>query len=368
MSQTTVAVEFVPDEQISAAPPARARLRSRHLTSIYAELAKARLSALVVITTAVGYALGSEFDTPAEWSRFFFTLLGTAMSAAGANTINQWMEISRDARMQRTRFRPLPDGRISRAHALAFGLLMSLGGPLLLALRVNPLAALLGLATVAIYVLIYTPLKPRTPLNTVAGAVCGAIPPMMGWAAATESLAQPAWVLGGLLFLWQIPHSLALAWLYRDDYARGGFRMLPIIDSSGRVTCQAAVLYSLALLPVGLMLTMQGVCGWIYAIGSLVAGLVFVAASVQLYLRRDRTSARRVFFASIIYLPVLMALMIVDQKQVIHLPGRMQLIAVSDPVRPELMPHLLNPDSATPTGTTTRSATPTPPGADATDR
>ncbi|QOJ15672.1 MAG: protoheme IX farnesyltransferase [Planctomycetia bacterium] len=300
------------------------------LLSAYIELSKARLSALVLATTAVGFVLGTQMNTPRAWALLFWTLVGTALCAFGANAMNQWIEHARDARMERTRGRPLPAGLLSRPHALTFALLTAIGGPLLLAWQTNLLTAMLGLLTTLLYVAAYTPLKPLTPLNTVVGAVCGAIPPMMGWTAATGELALPAWILGGLLFLWQIPHALALSWLYRDDYERGGFRMLPIIDPSGRLTCQAAVLYALALLPFGLMLTLHNVCGAVFAIGSLVTGLLFVLTTLWLFIRRDRDSARRVFFASILYLPVVMVLMVADRTPLNRSGVYTELIGIYD--------------------------------------
>lgn len=329
MSQSSVApLEILEDAVPALGQPAplvrsaargfTARRGPLALPGIYAELAKARLSALVVITAGVGFALASPLDTPRAFGALFATLLGTALAAFGANALNQVIEHERDARMARTSTRPLPAGRIARPHALIYGLLLAIGGPALLWLQTNTLTASLAALCVLIYVLLYTPLKPVTPLNTLIGAVCGALPPMLGWTAASgltgsASLDAPAWTLGAILFFWQIPHSLALAWLYREDYERGGFRMLPSVDPSGRLTCQATVIYSLALLPLGLLLTVQRVCGPWYAAGSLLAGGLFVLTALLLYRRRDRAAARRVFFASIIYLPVLLALMVFDR-------------------------------------------------------
>lgn len=278
--------------------------------AVWLELSKARLVALVVFTAAVGFVLA----TPArpDWVRLIWTMLGTFLAAAGANALNQWLEAAPDARMERTRTRPLPARRIGHRAALAFGAASGLGGPLLLWALVGPAAALLALAALAAYVAIYTPLKQRTPLNTLAGAVVGAIPPLMGWVAAVGRLDPGAWVLGGIVFLWQIPHFLALAWLYRDDYARGGFRMLPGEDPSGALTGYVVVLYTLVLVPLTLLLTPLGVTGGWYAIGAVLLGGSLLGAGVGLEWRRTAAAARRLFVASIVYLPGLLALMVVD--------------------------------------------------------
>lgn len=278
----------------------------------YAELAKARLSALVVLTTAAGFALAAQGAL--DWMRLFWTLLGTSLAAAGANAFNQFLEIEADARMRRTCRRPLPAQRVRRGHALAFALAMSLAGPLLLAVFVNPLTALLGAACLLIYVLVYTPMKRQSPLNTLVGAIVGALPPMMGWTAATGRLDFAAWLLGAILFLWQIPHFLALAWLYRDDYERGGFRMIPRLDRTGQMTAQVALLYTLALVSVTLFVPLAGLAGRFYAVGATVLNVIFVVLAVRMLWRRDDANARRLFLASVLYLPLLLGLMVADKR------------------------------------------------------
>jgi protoheme IX farnesyltransferase len=201
-------------------------------------------------------------------------------------------------------------------HAFLAGLAFVAGGVVLLAARVNGLAAVLALLAAAVYVLAYTPLKPRSTLCTLAGAVVGAIPPMIGWAAATGSLAPGAWILAAVLFVWQIPHFLSLAWLYRRDYERGGFRMLPVIDESGVLTCRMAVIYSMALLPIGLAATWAGVAGWVYAAGSCVLALGMVAMALRFAVRREDADARRLFLASLVYLPLLLVLLVADRGPV----------------------------------------------------
>jgi protoheme IX farnesyltransferase len=285
--------------------------RARVLVHTCAELAKARLTLLVVATTVVGFLMA---DGPRQGAAVLaWTALGTALAAAGSMALNQAVEAARDARMERTRNRPVPSGVIGRRAALVLGILTAASGLAVLALEVGVTTALLGLAVVLIYTLVYTPLKPRTPLCTLAGAVCGAIPPMMGWTATGASLSFGAWVLAGVLFLWQIPHFLALAWLYRDDYARGGFRMLPAIDPSGRVTGQMAVLYTLALVPVGVLGALGGITGWVFAIGSLALGVALVTFALRLAALRTEPVARRLFLATLAYLPLLLGLMVADR-------------------------------------------------------
>ena len=277
----------------------------------YPELTKIRLTALVVATTAVGFMMAGGGDR--SGATLLWTVLGTALAAAGAMALNQVIEVARDARMERTKNRPLPAGVLTARHGLLFGLAVAGGGLVTLVLGANVLTALLGLTVVLVYTLVYTPLKARSPLCTLAGAVCGAIPPMMGWTATGTPLGFGAWLLAGVLFLWQIPHFLALAWLYRDDYARGGFRMLPVVDASGRSTGQAAVLYSMALLPVGVLAALGGMTGWGFAAGSLVLTGGLVALTLALAAKKSDAVARRLFLATLAYLPLLLGLMVADR-------------------------------------------------------
>lgn len=276
----------------------------------YLELSKARLTLLVLGTTAVGFVTAAQGRL--DLALFGWTLLGTALSAAGANALNQWWEALPDGRMERTRSRPIPARLLSRGHALAAALSASLTGVGLLAAKVNSLTAVLGAFVILLYVLVYTPLKRRTPLCTLVGACCGAIPPMMGWSGATGTLGYGAWVLALTLFLWQIPHFLALAWLYREDYARGGFRMLPSADPSGRLTGTLAVVYIAALLPLGAIFFLSGMGGWIFLLGSLLLGSAFFGLGVRLARTRERRVARALFLGSIAYLPLLLGLLLLD--------------------------------------------------------
>ena len=278
----------------------------------YLELSKIRLTAMVLITAAVGFVLGS--PGPLDYARLAWTILGTGLAGAGASALNQLLEIRRDAMMRRTRGRPLPTGQISPLHATLFAVATSLAGVAILNELVNPLTAFLGLANIVIYAMIYTPLKPRTSLCTLVGAVCGALPPIMGWTAACGEIGLGGVLLGMILFLWQIPHFLALAWMLRDDYAKAGFRMLPLIDPLGHLTCLMIVLYSLALLPLGLAVTFSGMAGYPFAAASLALGLAFFLLTLKLRRMKTARNARRVFLASLVYLPLLMLLLVLDRQ------------------------------------------------------
>ncbi len=288
------------------APSALVRGAALHL-----ELTKARLVSLVVVTAAVGFAMAA----PAGWSgaRLAWTLLGTAFAAAGSMALNERIEVGPDALMDRTRLRPLPSGSLTLSYATRFGLVVSSAGIAVLYFGANFLTAALGLLVIALYTLVYTPMKRRTTACTLAGAVCGAIPPMMGWSASAGSLGFGAWVLAGILFLWQIPHFLSLAWLYREDYERGGFRMLPIGDPRGTATALMVTLYTTALLPVALAATFSGMTGWTFAAGSLVLGGALLALGAGLARTRSPEAARRMFYATLVYLPLLLGLMVADR-------------------------------------------------------
>ena len=231
----------------------------RTRASDYVALAKPRLNVLVVASALAGYAMagGDTSSIPV----LLWTLVGTGLVASGASAFNQILEREADALMRRTRLRPLPDRRLPLSEALAFASLSSVTGLFILAAGVNALSALVALTTLASYAVVYTPLKRRTSFATVIGAIPGALPPVIGWAAATGSLSQGAWVLFGIVFLWQLPHFLAIAWMYRDDYARAGFPLLPVIEPDGRSTARQAVVYTAALLPVALAPTLVGMAG-----------------------------------------------------------------------------------------------------------
>ncbi len=304
---------MIPNAPTATVPVERTGRRShvrRHLAGLYLELGKSRLSALVVVTAVVGFVVAA--PRPLPLAGLLWVGLGTYLLALGANGLNQWLEADRDARMERTKGRPLPSGRMGANHAVVAALGMVAAGVLVTALGNNTLTAALGLANVAIYALVYTPLKPVTAASTLVGAVCGAIPPLMGWAAAQGRLAAGAWVLAGVLFAWQMPHSLALAYMYRDDYERGGYRLLPSV-AGGRLTFHVVNLYCLALTPVALAALPLGLAGWVYGVGALALGGWMVALGVILWRRQRDGDARRLFLATLAYLPLLLGLMVADR-------------------------------------------------------
>ncbi|HEV8232254.1 MAG TPA: heme o synthase [Thermoanaerobaculia bacterium] len=279
--------------------------------SDFVELTKPRITFLVLVTTAVGYALGvgASFH-PAV---FVSLLVGTALVSGGASALNQWAERDADARMARTASRPLPSGRLAPADALVFGLVISAVGVVLLAGAVNLLTGLLALGSLSSYVLAYTPLKRVTSLCTLVGAVPGAIPPMMGWAAARGSLGREALALFGVLFLWQLPHFLSIAWIYRDDYARAGFPMLPVNDPGGASTARQSVAYAAALVPVTLLAGAVTAAGERYLWGAVALGALFVGCTIAFAFARSVKTARWVFLVSVLYLPAVLGLMVLDR-------------------------------------------------------
>jgi protoheme IX farnesyltransferase len=285
-------------------------MRSRLISDLY-QLTKPGITRLVVITTAVGFYLGSTGSI--YWVLLVHALVGTAFLAAGTNALNQYAERGADAEMKRTRGRPLPAGRLRPSTALNFALGISVAGAVYLTLLVNLLTAALGVAALAIYIFAYTPLKRRTWLCTLVGAVPGALPPLMGWTAATGHMDVPGWVLFGIVFLWQMPHFLAIGWLYRIDYARAGFPMLSVVDPEGIRTSRQILVYTAALVGVSLLTTVLGLTGALYFFGALTLGAGFLALGVVLAITRTGIHARRLFLGSVFYLPALLVLMVVDK-------------------------------------------------------
>jgi protoheme IX farnesyltransferase len=277
----------------------------------YVTLAKPRLNVLVVATTLAGYYMASPHG--AGWMLLVHTLVGTALVASGASAFNQLLEIEADGLMRRTRARPLPSGRMAPARAKTFALVLSVLGVAELAAFVNWLAAAVALVTLLTYTVFYTPLKKRTSLATVVGGVPGALPPMIGWAAARNNLSIEAWILFGIVFLWQMPHFLAIAWMYREDYKRAGFPLLPIVEPDGASTGRQAVMYAAALVPLSLAPTAAGMSGIAYLAGAAVMGAAFLALAVRFAWHRTTPDARRLFFGSILYLPLLWILMVVTR-------------------------------------------------------
>lgn len=275
------------------------------------ELTKPRITLMVVLTAGIGLLLASGGE--AQFALAVHTLVGTGLLAAGSSALNQVLERDLDALMQRTAQRPLPAGRMHPDAALLFGVALSIVGLLELTVFVNLLTALLGTLALASYVFLYTPLKRVSSLATVIGAIPGAIPPLMGWTAVTNELAMGAWVLFGILFLWQLPHFLAIAWMCRDDYARAGLPMLPVVEPDGRSTARQMVLWGAALLPVSLLPTILGLTGITYFLGTLALGCFFLAVCVAFSLSFSTQAARRVLLVSVLYLPAVLAVMVLDR-------------------------------------------------------
>lgn len=273
-------------------------------------LTKPRLNFLVVATALAGYALGAERGAPI--APLLHTVVGTALVAGGASALNQLWEKDTDRLMRRTRLRPIPDLRVRSAEALWFGVGLSVVGLAQLWLGANALAALVALATLMSYVLFYTPLKLRTSLSTIVGAVPGALPAAIGWVAATNQLSIEAWVLFAIVFMWQMPHFLAIGWMYRDDYAEAGIPLLPVIQPDGRSTGRQAVLYSGAMIPVTMLPSFVGLASPYYMLGALVLGAVVLVLSLEFAATRTVATARRLFLGTILYLPLLWGLLLAD--------------------------------------------------------
>jgi len=279
--------------------------------AVFADLFKARLTALVLLTTLVGAYLA--FRGPVDYALLFHVLFGTGMLAGGAAALNQLLEKDDDARMRRTESRPLPSGRLTAAFVTWAGAGLSVVGVVYLALFVNGTTSLLGALTSISYLFIYTPLKRITTLNTVIGAIPGALPPLMGWTAVRDEITPGGWALFGILFFWQLPHFLAIAWLYREDYARGGFRMLAVEDTDGSRTGRQAVCHTLGLCFISLFPVALGLSGAWYFVGAVGLGGIFLISAIRFAAGMEMKRARQLFFVSILYLPLLLGLMVFDK-------------------------------------------------------
>lgn len=286
----------------------------RSLAADLRELTKPRIALMVSLTAATGLVMASPGTAGAlDLLLLFHTVVGTALVAAGAGALNHVVERDVDARMRRTANRPIPSGRVDPDVGLLWGVLLAVIGIAWLAAAVNLLTAMLGGLTLAGYVFVYTPMKRLSSLATIVGAVPGAVPPMMGWTAARDALDPGAWVLFGILFLWQLPHFLSIAWMFRRDYADGGLPMLPVADPDGRRTGRQAVLYAAALVPVALLPTVLGLTGGVYFAGALVFSLAFLGAAVAFAVVRTDPAARRLLLVSVLYLPAIFAVMLLDR-------------------------------------------------------
>jgi protoheme IX farnesyltransferase len=273
-------------------------------------LTKPRLNSLVLVTTAAAFYLGGGERLP--WLQLFNTIVGTALVAGGASTLNQFLERDTDRLMRRTEMRPLPDSRLHPQDAMWFGVLLSSIGIAELSLFVNQLTAFMAILTLASYVFVYTPLKRRTSLSTIVGAVPGALPAVIGWTAATNTVSIEGWILFAIVFMWQMPHFLAIAWMCRDDYARAGIPLLPVLQPDGRTTGYQSVLYTAVLIPVSLLPTVVGLSSMYYAVGAITLAAILMVLSLEFANTRSQPAARRLFFGTILYLPLLWIVLLAD--------------------------------------------------------
>jgi protoheme IX farnesyltransferase len=278
--------------------------------SAYFELTKPRIAFMLVLTAAAGFYLGLKGNF--QLVPFLNSMLGITLLAFGVSTLNQYIERRTDTLMERTATRPLPAAKVSPMEALIFGVLLCLVAEIYLAVLVNPLTAGLGLIVIVGYVFLYTPLKRVTSASTAIGAIPGAMPPLMGWTSAADEISLPALVLFAMLFLWQFPHFLAIAWLYRDQYAKAGIKMLPVIEPEGKMTARQIVIFALMLLPISLAPFFVVLAGWTYLVGASLLGLWFLYESVNTARAKTNKSARRLLLVSVIYLPLIYGLMVVN--------------------------------------------------------
>jgi heme o synthase len=293
-------------ENANLAPP------RNHVVADLAELVKARLTLLVLLTTAVGFYLGSE--SPIDYMGLFHVVFGTAAAAAGAAALNQWWERRADALMRRTRTRPIPAGRMSALQALTLGAVLSIFGVVYLAIVCNAMSATLTAITISIYIFAYTPLKRASTANTAVGAIPGSIPPMIGWAAARGDIGAGAWSLFAIIFLWQLPHFFAIAWMYREDYSRAGFRMISSDDRSGERSASQSVFFCILLLVIAGLPAFLGIANFIYLAAELLLGGLFTAVAMRFLRMRTASAARSLFIASIAYLPLLLGALVLTKS------------------------------------------------------
>jgi len=285
---------------------------SHHRVKDYLALTKPRVTWLIVMSAAIGYFFGHG----GHWSFWpvVHALIGTALIASGTAALNQWYERDADRQMRRTQMRPLPSGRLNPNQAVWFGIVLSAAGGLELGFGTNWLASGLGIATLMMYLFLYTPLKQKSWWSTTVGAFPGAMPPLIGYAAAADKLTAEAWVLAAILFLWQFPHFYAIAWMYREDYSRAGIKMLPVVEPNGKSTVRQILLYSVLLIPISLLPKWIGMTGSLYMAGALVLGLVYLYSGIRVAFDRTKARARKVLLASVVYLPLLYGLMLLDPR------------------------------------------------------
>jgi protoheme IX farnesyltransferase len=287
----------------------------RSAAASYFELTKPRITCFILMSTAIGFLFGLHLAPAWTWMQLVHTLLGTGLIASGTAALNQWYESEPDAKMARTKARPIPSGRLTSRQAFQFGFALSAAGFAELSLGVNLLTGLLGLFTLASYLFVYTPLKRISPISTTIGAIPGAMPPLIGYAAASGLLNFEAGILFAILFLWQFPHFYAIAWMYREDYARAGIRMLPVVEPDGDSTGRRILWFSLALVPMSLAPSFFSMAGNVYLFGALILGALVLYAGFRVASEHTRLRARQVLLASVVYLPLLYGLLVLDGKR-----------------------------------------------------
>ncbi len=287
-------------------------LSMRERLLAFYELTKPRITFLIVLMAVAGFILGSRGQI--DFILLGHTVVGISLLCSGVSTLNQYIERTIDAVMRRTETRPLPAGKLSPTQALLFGVGLCFAAEIYMTVLINPLTAAFGISVIVGYVLLYTPLKTRTSLSTIIGAIPGAMPPLMGWTAATNELHISALVLFLIQFFWQFPHFLAIAWMYREDYAKAGIKMLPVVEDDGSITARQMVLYTLTLIPVSLLPTLMGLSGLVYFFSALILGLIFLYSSLRVARTKSRQEARHLMLVSVLYLPVLFVLMIVNRQ------------------------------------------------------
>jgi len=279
---------------------------------VYLELSKLNILSLVLVATFLGYYIGN--NGVGELSRLIYTLLGTSLTAAGSGALNHYVERNPDKYMERTKNRPLPAGLISPLHVIIYGVFMTIGGSLLLVFKINLLTGFLSLLTAFLYVIVYTPLKRITWLNTSVGSIPGAMPILGGWTAATGEIGNMAWILFGIMYLWQHPHFYAIAWMCKDDYASANFKMLPIIEKDGSRTIRQIFWHLLLMIPVSLLPVVEGSLGYFYLFGVTIISCGFFLSAIPLAKDKSRKSALLLLKTSVLYLPVLLIIIIIDLK------------------------------------------------------
>jgi heme o synthase len=287
-------------------------ITGRERVAAFVELTKPRIAFMLLLTSAAGFYLGNRgvFDLVL----FANAMIGIVLLAFGVATLNQWLERRTDVLMDRTATRPLPTGKVTSIEALVFGSLLCLSAELYLYFLVNPLTAFLGLTVIVGYVLLYTPLKTRTSASTAIGAIPGAMPPLMGWTAAANEVSIGAWALFAFLFLWQFPHFFAIAWMYKEQYAKAGILMLPVIDPTGRLTARQIVLFSIMMVPISLAPFFLGFAGWIFLTAAIIMGVWFLVESIRTARAKTPEMARRLLLVSVLYLPIMFAILVLDKR------------------------------------------------------